>query len=89
MKTNRIKSLALIFSGVVIGCGAAATVGASWAGPTPGKWSCYQAWDFPDVTLHEGVSSGMNKVASSAPVGTTIVMKSAGGNGIEVLCVRD
>lgn len=38
MKTQ---SILLVSAGILIGCGAGATVAASWAGPTAGQWQCY------------------------------------------------
>jgi hypothetical protein len=85
--TNRIQSVVLILSGIVIGCGAAVGVKASWAGPTPGQWSCYKTDAFPDVDVDEDANAGMSNVATSVPKGTVVVLKSRGTG--EAVCVRD
>jgi hypothetical protein len=86
--TNRIKSVALIFSGIVIGCGAAATVKSTWAGPTPGKWTCYEYREAPKAEVDEDLTSLMNQVASSAPTGALQNFEGTGDNE-PVFCVRD
>jgi hypothetical protein len=83
-----MKSLALVFSGIVIGCGAAATVGASWAGPQPGQWTCYDNDQAPDVAIRKDETELMNKVARSAPVGSVFNFQ-VSGTGYSYLCVRD
>ncbi len=84
--THRIKSLALLVSGVVLGCGAAATVKSSWAGPQPGSWTCYKADGFPNVVVDDGATSGMNAVAKSAPTGTVATYQLS---NYPRVCVRD
>lgn len=49
---KNLRSVVLVLSGLVIGCGAGATaVATSWAGPEVGKWQCYDLRTFPDVEM--------------------------------------
>jgi hypothetical protein len=77
-------SIALVLAGLIIGCGAGATVAVSWAGPTAGHWTCYSTHLIPDLNdgndpkdLQKAQSSAanysnlLNQTAPDAPLGAT------------------
>ena len=92
MKT---KSLVLILSGIVIGCGAGATVAVSWAGPTSGQWQCYAMGPLPDIaaaaTKHkaEEYSSSLNQIAPSSPVGAVTTLITVPNDDHSYICAKN
>ena len=75
-----LKSSLLVLTGVLFGCGAGATVAASWAAPDAGKWQCYDSQELPDLAeaatswFAEDMTKGMNLAAPHAAVGEVIVV---------------
>ncbi len=92
MKTQ---SIVLVLAGILVGCGAGATVAVSWAGPTAGQWQCYRVSEFPD--LQEGaisgnaseVSAGLNKAAPDAPIGSVIQIANGSSDSHNYLCAKN
>lgn len=92
----KLKSIALVLAGIILGCGAAAVSPTvkSYAQGKPG-WACYDVADFPDVEQAafnaDSFRSGMNQVASNASPGTVVTMTpraSANGSNASVVCVK-
>ncbi len=84
---NRLKALALVLAGIALGCGAATTIRSSWAGPTPGQWTCYRGWKFPAIEVDDDATRGMNLTAGSAAAGTVFAFQ--GKERADNVCVRD
>lgn len=88
---QRFKNAALVLAGIALGCGGAAVapmaVGSAQAS---GKWACYGAWNFPDVTdaAKDGaeLTKSMNAVAGSAAAGTIVTVPSSGS---AYVCVKN
>jgi hypothetical protein len=95
MNVKSIKSVVLVLVGALAGCGAGATVVASFAAPAVGKWQCYDSQALPDLAaaatswFAEDLTKGMNLAADHAPAGETIVVpQGTGGNSKTYLCVK-
>lgn len=92
MKTQ---SIVLVLAGILVGCGAGATVAATWAGPTAGQWQCYQQGDLPDISdaaasgNAPNITASMNKIAPQAPVGATLVLPVGGHAASNVVCAKN
>jgi hypothetical protein len=88
MKTQ---SIVLVLAGVLVGCGAGATVAASWAGPTAGTWECYSINEFPDTAdaastgNARALSEGLQRVAPSSPAGTVLPLS----DGRSYVCAKN
>ena len=84
MKT---RSIVLVLAGAVFGCGAGATVAASYAGPEAGKWTC-AALSKPDLAaaveqpFAKKMEGFLNQLAPGAPVGATVTQE-------YVLCAKN
>src|SRR6186713_3001282 len=69
MNLQSIKSAVLVFVGALAGCGAGATVVASYAAPAAGSWQCYDSGELPDLAeaatswFAEDMTKGMNLAA--------------------------
>ena len=92
----KLKSIAFVLIGIVLGCGAAA-VSPTVRSYAQGKsgWACYDVADFPDVeqaAFNAGqFRDGMNQVAANASPGTMITLTpraSANGGSASVVCVK-
>lgn len=96
MNAKSLKSSLLVLTGVLMGCGAGATVAATWAAPDAGKWQCYDSQELPDLAeaatswFAEDITKGMNLAAPHAPTGEVIVVpQQAGMGGAKTyLCVK-
>lgn len=91
-KTNmsRVNGAALVGLGLILGCGAGASVPVIFAQPSTGSWACYDSSDFeePDFGASgaKKYTAGMNQVAGHAPAGTTLEI-SRGTDG-SLVCVK-
>src|SRR6188768_4582558 len=80
MNAKSLKSSLLVLTGVLMGCGAGATVAATWAAPDAGKWQCYDSGELPDLAeaatswFAEDITKGMNAAAPHAATGDVIVV---------------
>ncbi len=86
----KIKSIALVLIGIVLGCGAAAVspIVHSNAQAKAG-WGCYVPNKFPDLeqTAYnlDDMRSGMNQIAPNTPSGTITTFMA---NGNQIICVK-
>ena len=88
---------ALVFMGIVIGCGASAVTptAVSWAQPKPGAWGCYVVDRFPDVKAAAewsgsvNVKQGLDQVAPNAAPGTILTITPKPGGYPDVVCVKN
>jgi hypothetical protein len=84
------RSIALVLTGIMLGCGAAAVAPMAttsaypdeegWSGANDGAWSCYAVDRFPDVDDARSweraatIAQGLNRVATHVPKGTIVTM---------------
>lgn len=94
MKTN---SILIALTGILVGCGAGATVAATWAGPTIGEWQCYRNNLLPDFT-NAAQSRGaveftksLNTISPASPAGTVMQMSeySGGVGDAQYTCTKN
>lgn len=90
----KVKSVALVLSGIALGCAAGANLQVTSAdSSSEGKWRCFKISLLPEVERAEGLAEGagfaaaLNQLAGSAASGTLFQM-SAGGNSQNFMCVK-
>jgi hypothetical protein len=93
---TKAKGVALVFSGIVVGCGAAVAVPAtvSRAQAPSGKWGCYVADRFPEVRAAADwggavkIKQGLDEAAASVPAGAILAINPGNVGYPDVICVK-
>lgn len=91
----KVKSVALVLSGIVFGCATGAHLTATSAdSSSEGAWRCFKISLLPETDRAEGLAEGagyaaaLNELAKSAAPGTLFQM-SAGASSQNFMCVKE
>ena len=88
---------ALVFVGILIGCGVAAVAPGRVSGAQvgAGQWGCYVADRLPSVAEaaewdgSRNIKRGLDSVAAHVPAGTILAISPRSGGTPNVICVKN